>query len=591
MAEDLQAFVPGELTGENERVCCDVISGRAELQCQVCRYILDGPMLLGCCGHYLCARCLESIQQSRISGGRSCPFCKALSFTTLLNKGLLREVNELRVYCPNHAAGCLWEGKLNQVAGHVASKAGSEGECLYHHVKCKFPECSSCLLRKDLHNHESEVCTFRPYTCKYCLDFTANYSQVSSQHFPVCPDYPVTCPNKCGSASMPRSAVDQHLNNKCSLQEVACEYKSAGCDLVRARKDMAGHYKSADVYHNKLLVKQNASLQSKLDENQHQLERVIRQQAQQNSQFEELLRQQEERHQKQLSALEARLAGIAGEVKRNSSALDKIPGEVKAAVEAKKKLTGEITVIENSFVFETNQIKENLSGIAAEMLSLKDYNEETRKLMGTNLEVLKNDQSSMVVSLVVQEMGLTLDGLEEMRMKTSTNQRLVTSLQQNVDYVEKCITPQPPFSFTVSRFSERKFNKEAFVSPPFYTHPRGYKVCVRVDVYGMSNDLAVHCCIMKGEHDHNLAWPFMGDIYVQIQNQLGDFDHYEKIIQYAEDTGENKSGQVITGDKNYLHGFHQFISHQELALDQSRNCQYLKGDAIDFQVIKIDVKS
>lgn len=621
MAE-LQAVVPGELTAANERVCCDVIVGRAYLECQICKYVLDNPMLLSCCGQHLCGSCIDSIQHSNMYGVWSCPLCKVTGFTTLLNKGLLREINELKVHCPNRAAGCQWAGQLNQVEKHMGSKAGAEGECLCQLVKCKYPNCSSNLLRVNLRDHENEYCEFRQYTCKYCLSFTDTHQRVTSQHFPVCPDFPVPCPNECKCADMNRSTVAEHLKNECPLEEVTCDYQSAGCSLVRQRKSMSWHYTAAASYHSKLLIKQNASLQSKLAEQQQQLEKAIQRQTEQNTRFEELLRkqevrheqevrceqearcEQEVRHEKRLSALEIKLAEIASEAKRNSSVIQKMPKDrMSEGAEVKES----IILVENKFAAENSVMRNEVSVITAELFSLRDetrkqvsevsskceaVNQKTRDLdnLSSALEALKMQQPNMVGSMVVQHIAPTLDVIEELRERLKVYESQVIGVRHDLSYVEKCMTPKPPYAFTVSRFTKRKFNKEVFVSPALYTHPRGYKLCIQVDVYGTNNDLSVYCCIMKGEHDDFLTWPFLGDIYLQIQNQLGDHHHYEKVISFDEATAENKCGRVTTGDKNYSHGL-RFISHQELGLDRNRNCQYLSGDAVDFEVTKIDVKS
>lgn len=621
MSDRLQAFVPGDLVVANERVCCDLVAeGRLELQCQICKYVLDKPKLLGCCGHHICEACVDTIQHSRIVNMRSCPFCKTKDFTTLLNKGILREINELKVHCPNFSNGCPWEGQLNGVWKHIdPDEPEAEGRCLFQPVKCKFPGCSYRPPRKDLHNHEAELCEFRSYTCKHCSVFTDTYLRVSTQHFPVCPDFPVACPRKCVSEFMPRSSVNEHLRSQCPLEEIACDYKSAGCNFVRSRKDMPVHCKAATQYHSKLLVEQNASLQLKLAKSQQQLEKVVEEQVAQNSRFQELLHQQGVEHQRQLSALERKLAELTNKVTSTNSAMEVRSAELKKeSAEGKRKLEDKMSQIESLLAFQTNQITAEVNGIDSQITILKCSQEETNKLVSSvasnievtnqgvrdfdklskDLETVRLNQPAIVEALV----DPTLNLLEVMRGDILANKSLMEDVRRDMEYVEKCITPQPPFAFTVSRYSERKLNREAYVSPSFYTHPRGYKVCMRVDVHShdmpgdvytpsSSGQISVYCCIMKGEHDDLLVWPFLGEIHVRIQNHLGDHNHFDKSIRYDENTGEKKSGRVVTGDKNYLHGFHQFISHQELSQNHDVNVQYLKGDAVDFEVIKVDAQS
>ncbi len=616
MAEDLQAHVPGD----NELVC-DVIEGKEGLQCQICNYVLENPQLLGCCGHHLCEKCVAQIKQSRISGVRSCPFCKAGSFTTMLNKGLLREINLLKVCCPNFGSGCAWEGQLNEAAKHAVG-SGSQGECQYQNVKCRNPKCISTLLRKDLYHHEREFCKFRPYKCAYCLNFNGTYEVVSSQHFPVCAKFPVPCPNSCGCDLMPRASVQEHLSKQCPLQEEPCDYHSAGCNLVRARKNMKNHYQTCHLYHSSLLAKQNTTLQAQLAEMEQKLE-------DQESRFEALFHQhkdeqtalfqqqeanhkallcQQAKYEKQVSLLTDRLAKVESKANNASSEVSQVSGKVKESSVAKDELRVKIAAVENKLASETNQMAGDLNSIKMDIFLLKDGQDHTVKLISSlsadndrieqvskdckKLEMdMKELRTKDVETAIVEQLSPTLSKLEELRDTVKATETSVSRVQQDVLYVEKCMTPQPSFPFTVSRFKERKFNKEVFVSPAFYTHPRGYKMCVRVDLYGMNNHVAVHCCVMRGEHDETLAWPFRGDIHICIENQLGNHARYEKVIIFDENTGANKSGRVTIGDKNYLHGLNQFISHQELGLDKDKNCQYLKGDALDFVVVKVDVKT
>lgn len=560
---------------------------------------MDNPMLLGCCGQHLCEKCVTSMQQSAISGVRSCPFCRSERFgTTLLNKSLLREVNGLKVCCPNSSTGCRWQGELRRVVEHInpGIDTTSVQVCLYQMVKCKFPGCATNLIRKNLHTHEKELCEFRNFTCKFCLEVTNTYHEVVNNHYPVCPEYPVPCPNECSTERVCRSAVAEHLSNTCPLQEVACDYLPAGCHVRGPRRDMDEHCKNASGLHNKLLAEQNTALQVKLSESHQHFLGAIRKLEEQSSRFEEILREQDVKYQRQLSSLENRV--IESESKRRQSASSEA-----AATAATEELRERITTLKK-------QVETEVSGITSELYMVKDLQEENKKAVDkmeskvegidgkcaqltSNLDImqvsLQVSQSDNVESVVVRHLEPTLSALEELRVGVTDTQTLALGVQHDVQYIEKCFTPQPPFAFTVSRFPERKFNKEPFVSPWFYTHPRGYKLCMRVDVYGVDNHIAVRSCVMKGEHDEHLSWPFRGDIHVRIQNQLGNHTHYVKIISYDETTAENKCGRVLTGDKNYLHGFSQFISYVALGLDNSNKCQYLKGEAVDFEVTKVQL--
>ena len=73
----------------------------------------------------------------------------------------------------------------------------------------------------------------------------------------------------------------------------------------------------------------------------------------------------------------------------------------------------------------------------------------------------------------------------------------------------------PPVSFTISNFRKRIVTNDMWVSPPFYTHPGGYKMCLTVHPNGSPlthhrNTMAVNIHFMMGEFDEHLQWPFPG---------------------------------------------------------------------------------
>ena len=60
-------------------------------------------------------------------------------------------------------------------------------------------------------------------------------------------------------------------------------------------------------------------------------------------------------------------------------------------------------------------------------------------------------------------------------------------------------------------------------SPPFYTSPHGYRVCIRTylngDGIGKSTHISVFFFIMRSEHDNLLPWPFKQSVRFTLVNQ------------------------------------------------------------------------
>ena len=135
---------------------CSPVNPTDKYGCPVCLLLLRKPHLVGCCGHYFCEACVEEVQ----SRGKACPYCCAVSFKTMHNKGLEREMlTELQVFCTYKDRGCEWSGVLGELGQHT------EGACLYALMECTW-KCGEHVERRFLKEHKENLCPNRPwYTC------------------------------------------------------------------------------------------------------------------------------------------------------------------------------------------------------------------------------------------------------------------------------------------------------------------------------------------------------------------------------------------------------------------------------------------
>ena len=130
------------------------------LECPVCLLTLRDPHVISCCGNEFCQVCIQRVQRD----GKPCPLCNEPSFTMLLHKKLVREVNALVVRCPQKELGCGWEGELGQLQLHLNPEAGPSSKtngCAYVMVACSY-QCGVHLQRQMVQEHEMEVCPRRP---------------------------------------------------------------------------------------------------------------------------------------------------------------------------------------------------------------------------------------------------------------------------------------------------------------------------------------------------------------------------------------------------------------------------------------------
>ena len=141
----------------------------------------------------------------------------------------------------------------------------------------------------------------------------------------------------------------------------------------------------------------------------------------------------------------------------------------------------------------------------------------------------------------------------------------------------------------LNQYTEKKEEEEDWYSPGFYTSPGGYKMSLNVITNGTSKGKGTHVscfiCLMAGEYDDTLEWPFQGEVTIELLNQLEDKNHKKYNIQYNESTRDEhkqrlKEGRGTAGGRGYT----QFISHEQLKHNPVTNCQYLKDDSLYFRV-------
>ena len=239
------------------------IPKQIEIECPVCLSILADPHMVSCCGHNFCEDCIERVKASN----GPCPMCKERYFQAMVNKGHLRIINGLQVYCNNKEKGCKWKGELKDLSTHL-NRGGREGECQYEVVKCRYEKCKEKNQRQHLNQHEIYQCYERVVICKYCKT-KGTYRSITEDHFKECLQYPVSCPNQCTLTQMPRGSVTDHVNKECPLQPVDCVFSWAGCKERPLRKDTELH--TTDTKHMMILAvacgelkKENEKMQDRI---------------------------------------------------------------------------------------------------------------------------------------------------------------------------------------------------------------------------------------------------------------------------------------------------------------------------------------
>ena len=76
------------------------------------------------------------------------------------------------------------------------------------------------------------------------------------------------------------------------------------------------------------------------------------------------------------------------------------------------------------------------------------------------------------------------------------------------------------------------------MSPPFYSHPKGYKMCLQIHPNGYNSGLnthmTLHVNIMRGEFDDTLQWPFTGRVTIDMYNNKSEQWTQIQVVDFKE---------------------------------------------------------
>ena len=209
----------------------------------------------------------------------------------------------------------------------------------------------------------------------------------------------------------------------------------------------------------------------------------------------------------------------------------------------------------------------------------------------------KEEETACTIQQMQKEFTLQLQSKDEEIASVTHKMNEISALLESKEEAQAMqkhlkTTYTTNFCFTMDKFKHRKKKNEEWYSEPFYTHPGGYRMCIRIDANGFDDNkfVSLFTCIMKGEYDDELSWPFHGKVTVELLNQRKDSHHHAYTITYnAESMGADYcdyAGRVLISEMNHGWGNSEFISLLELS-EKSSSTQYLKGDCLKFRVCEV----
>ena len=197
------------------------------------------------------------------------------------------------------------------------------------------------------------------------------------------------------------------------------------------------------------------------------------------------------------------------------------------------------------------------------------------KLPRKDMEAHLEDNVVKHISLQAANYKAVVDRLQK------ENEELKQEVGRLTQDLQQVCTPICPPVFTMDKFKQRKRDNEVWYSTPFYTHHKGYKMCVGIQANSYSErkgtytSVSIH--LMKGEFDDELKWPFRGQITIRLLSQV-DMDYKEFTYSFIETQSDYNAISSRQMTKEIGRGICDFISHTEL------QSQYLKHDCLKLSV-------
>ena len=181
--------------------------------------------------------------------------------------------------------------------------------------------------------------------------------------------------------------------------------------------------------------------------------------------------------------------------------------------------------------------------------------------------------------------------MEESLAKLNSECLLILILLAFINWLCSLVRPffTPPYEFILTEYSKHKRDGRNWYSPPFYSGPGGYKMCLCViteAILVFEGSILVCIYLMRGEYDDRLVWPFRGNITVQLVNQSSDQKHQEWTFKFDDNSLVSSARSRVTSGERAISGCEKaFFSL--LSSKDELNTLYVKDDCVKFRVTSV----
>ena len=183
---------------------------------------------------------------------------------------------------------------------------------------------------------------------------------------------------------------------------------------------------------------------------------------------------------------------------------------------------------------------------------------------------------AIALSLIMFAVTVTMLSFRKQNQEIATLALELKAIQSHV--------PICPINITFYEFEQRRIMNNTWYSPPFYTHLKGYKICLAVDANGkgegMGKSVSVFLHMMRGQFDDELQWPFRGRFTIKLLSQLESISTDETYMYHFDFSTHNHTTNRVVDNEMSAKGWgvNDFASHISL---QSK---FLKDNRLMFSV-------
>ena len=323
-----------------------------------------------------------------------------------------------------------------------------------------------------------------------------------------------------------------------------------------------------------------------------------------------------------LTEVEREVATEKSEREKMAESLVQVEREVAIEKRERKKTADSLVQVENEVAIEkrerqnvTDTVAQNLTEVEREVATEKSESKKTAdSLMRVQQEVadlsaeLEDVQDSFASLEVTETLAQNLTEVErEVATEKSENKKTADSLvrvqQEVADLSAKLDDVQDSFESLevqleteidrkMTDFEKTKATNAQWYSQPFYTHTRGYRMCIRVHANGIGKGAGTHISVflflMRGIFDDELKWPFQGDITIELVNRLNPTSNLPNVLRFSLTSDLAIVGKVTSGPIAAVGwGWEKFKAHSKLDHNADKQTQHLKHDSLIFRISKV----